>query len=450
MATTLTGTRMLNVKVLGQNMSSDLAETCEKASLSASISQVTEMSFTFADDHSLTVFKSGLLNEGTTITYGAWQTVVQDMDLKSGATGPSITVKCPSKFVTRLRGEVGAANWGTVDISAWVRDRAASAGMSTLVQPGLGRKAIIREKPDGDRKESTWDVITQLAKEVGVWVYEYGNHLVFAKPSYLINLGGRRYWPLYWNSWGDYHDGLAGMPEYGNAASSALRESLKLRMVSADADQVRPGDEVTLGGPHVSKMGGRWIVASVDFPLTVASPVTVSCQRAIDPVPQPPEVAETPKAAAAGGTSAAKPAAAAAASGGAPAGLSAAVDRWKASVQGRGIDMDGAYGAQCVDLARSYSQNVVGTGAIMGNGRDWYAAGAASGAYTQVGPGAKAQKGDIACWGASWGGGWGHVAIVLGDNGGSISTMTQNPGPARVENFGKNGLQGYLRPKRWK
>lgn len=447
MATTLDGNRLKNVRVLGQNLSTDLVETCESASLSVSKSAVTEMSFTFADTHDLQVFRSGILSAGTSITYGEWQTVVEDVTLKPGKIGPSVSVKCPSKFVTRLRGATGAHSWGDQDISTWVTNIAREVGMSALVQPGMGRKTIIREAADGDRKESTWDIITTLAREVGAWVFEYGSTLVFAKPTWLVNRPSRRYWPLHWNTWTDYNEGLAGMPEYGNNAGGSPRETLKLRLVSADADQVRPGDEVTLAGTNLGMAKGRWIVNSVDFPMTIAAAVTVSCQRPIDPVPQPPEV---PVAAASGGGGGGGGTTTASGSAGAPAGLAAAVDRWVASVQGRAIDMDGAFGAQCVDLARSYSQNVVGTGAIMGNGKDWYSNGAASGAYTQIPAGSKAQKGDIACWGSSWGGGYGHVAIVLSDNGGNLTTMTQNPGPARKENFGKNGLQGYLRPKRWK
>lgn len=443
MATTLDSNRLLNVKVLGQNLSSDLVEVCESAALSVSNSQVTEMSFTFADTHDLQVFRSGMLAEGTSITYGEWQTIVQDVSLKPGKIGPSVSVKCPSKFVTRLRAQTGAYSWGDYDVSAWASAVARDVGMSTLVQPGLGRRTIMREAPDGDRRESTWDVLTQLAREQGVWLFEYGSTLVFAKPSWLINRPSRRYWPLHWNTWTDYNEGLAGMPEYNNAASSSPRESLKLRLISTDADKIRPGDEVTLAGTNLGKAKGRWIAVSVDFPMTVAAPVTVTCHRAIDPTPQPPQ--ETAAAGGGGGGGSAP-----SSGGSAPAGLAAAVDRWVASVQGRAIDMDGAFGAQCVDLARSFSQNVVGTGPIMGNGRDWYAAGAASGAYTQVPPGQPAQKGDIACWGASWGGGYGHVAIVLADNGGSLNTMSQNPGPARQMALGKNGLQGYLRPKRWK
>ena len=92
-----------------------------------------------------------------------------------------------------------------------------------------------------------------------------------------------------------------------------------------------------------------------------------------------------------------------------------------------------------------YAKEVFGV-QINGNGKEWFANGPRSGAFTQVGAGSKALKGDIACYDASHGGGYGHVAIVIADNGGGLSTMSQNPGPARQMNLGKAGLQGYLRP----
>jgi surface antigen len=94
-----------------------------------------------------------------------------------------------------------------------------------------------------------------------------------------------------------------------------------------------------------------------------------------------------------------------------------------------------------------YAAEVFGV-TVNGNGNQWYANGAASGAFTQVGAGAAPQKGDIACWGTFYGGGFGHVAIVIADNGGSLQVLTQNPGGVHVDTLSKQGLQGYLRPKR--
>jgi surface antigen len=85
---------------------------------------------------------------------------------------------------------------------------------------------------------------------------------------------------------------------------------------------------------------------------------------------------------------------------------------------------------------------------INGNGNQWFANGAASGAFTQVSKDATPQKGDVACWGTFYGGGYGHVAIVIANNGGSLRVLTQNPGAVHQDTLQKTGLQGYLRPKK--
>jgi len=103
-----------------------------------------------------------------------------------------------------------------------------------------------------------------------------------------------------------------------------------------------------------------------------------------------------------------------------------------------------------VDLAQFYSRDVIGGGFLSGNGAKdiWNTAGAKWQRFPVGGAnGEPGGKGDLAVWGPSWGGGFGHIAIVLADQGGSLKTFTQNPGPAQVATLSKNGLIGYLRPK---
>lgn len=441
MPTTLdTEGRLLGIRVSGKGFTAELRDAAEKVSFSLSRSAVTELSFTFADQQDSAVFRSGTLSQGATVTYGGFRTVVEDIDYKPGTIGPTLEVKAPSAFVTALRKQTGGKSWGARDVSGWVREIAASVGMGAVVQPGLGTKTIIRKAPDGDARENTWDVLAQLSKETGTWLFEYGTTLVFARPSWLV--GGNwknRQWDLVYNGWGDYSAGLSGMPSYGNHPSSESRESLSFGLISADADTIRPGDEVNLSGRAAGAAAGRWIVETVDFPLTVDAAVSVTAARPVDPKIEPPREDSSSSATGATGKT---PAVGAPSDGG-------AVDRWAASVEGRSIDMDGGYGAQCVDVAISYNLNCVGGPRISGNGKDWYANGGRSGAYTQIPASAAPRKGDIACWGASWGGGYGHVAVVLGTSGSSLVTMSQNPGPTRRMNLSRNGLMGYLRPKKF-
>ncbi|WNN95972.1 minor tail protein [Arthrobacter phage Hirko] len=437
MTTTLDGARLKNLTISGSALSSNLTTACVAASLSIAADKVTEMGLTFQDSFDLQLFRSKLFDKGATVRYGDWLLTTDGLTLDTGAAGPTVAINAPSKFVTALRQQTGAKSWGAVPLTSWVQWVANSAGMAHLVQPGLGVKTIARQAPQtGSEAENTWDVLTQQAREAGVWLFEYGSMLVFAKPSYLVRaVWPRRTWELTWNDYTDYSPAMTGMPKYSDQPSAELRESLTVSLVSADADQARPGDELVLKGRSVGKMGGVWIIKAVDFPLHRAAPVKVSCQRPIDPKVEPPQSAATSTTGAPG------------ASGTPTAGVAGAFDRFAAKYRGVAIDADGAFGAQCVDLTKRYAKELFGVN-ISGNGNQWFANGAASGAFTQISKDATPMKGDIACWGAFYGGGYGHVAIVIANNGGSLRVLTQNPGAVHEDTLSKQGLQGYLRPKK--
>jgi CHAP domain len=442
MGSTLDGARLKKITVSGSSLSANLTESCVKASLSIAADKVTEMGLTFDDSFDLQLFRSRLFAAGASVRYGDWFLTTEGLTLDTAAAGPVIQVTAPSKFVTKLRKQTGAKSWGSLPLTSWVISVAESVGMSHFVQPGLGVKAIARQAPaDGGEAESTWDVLTQQARETGVWLFEYGSTLVFAKPSYLMRAAWqRRVWDMTWNDYRDYSEGMVGMPKYTFDPSAELRESLTVSLVSADADQARPGDELVLRGRNVGDMGGSWIIRGVDFPLHLAAPVKLTCQRPIDPKVEPPRSE--------GGSTSSR----GAGSGGAPvAGVAGAFDRFAAKYTGRVLDFDGSLGGQCVDLTMQYAYEVVGV-RVNGNGNQWFANGKASGAFIgyDVGGanGEPGMKGDIACWGSFYGGGYGHVAIVIADLGNSLKVLTQNPGAVHVDTLSKQGLQGYLRPKK--
>jgi surface antigen len=445
MSSTLDGSRLKQITVSGSAMSAQVSGVCVAATLSLSNSQVTEMTMSFQDTHDLDLFTSKVFSRGASIRYGDWQLVCNGVQLKRGTAGPLLAVTAPSKFVTALRKQTGAKSWGSTSVSAWVAGEAEALGMKPFVQPGLGTKTIARVKPEaGEAPESTWDVMTQLAREIGVWLFEYGTTLVFAKPSYLVKSSfKRKTWALRWDDFYSYSAGMDGMPEYSDDPDADLPETLTVKLVSADADTARTGDAVTLSGRNVGPMGGTWIVNAVSFPMKAADVVTLTCQRPIDPTPEPPQdtaKAETTNSVVTGRNpyggkvTAAK-------------GIGGALGTWTSNVEGRAIDMDGAYGAQCVDLANHYHIYCIGgSSQVIANGNQWFNNAPAS-LYNKVGPGT-AMAGDIACWNAFYGGGYGHVAIVLEDLGGSLKVMTQNPGWANVTTLSKQGIQGYLRPKK--
>lgn len=134
-------------------------------------------------------------------------------------------------------------------------------------------------------------------------------------------------------------------------------------------------------------------------------------------------------------------------------------NQWLTDVNGKFIDVDGSYGAQCWDLAQDYLTRVVGGGqfSTAGGQHDGYAAGAWEGFATNGLSQWFTQQPATATPGPGWVGIWkyggpftptSHVAPVVRDGGlGTVYCMTQNPGPAHYQSLPKAGLLGYLQPK---
>lgn len=131
------------------------------------------------------------------------------------------------------------------------------------------------------------------------------------------------------------------------------------------------------------------------------------------------------------------------------------IQEWMNTVNGKIIDMDGAYGGQCWDLWSSYARNVYNIPAADTNTVDGYAASvyttqydrsqALQNAFTRETGNYTPSYGDVAFWN---GNGMNHVAIVVRDNGnGTLNTMSQNPNKAGYVTIGKAGIIGYFHPR---
>lgn len=131
------------------------------------------------------------------------------------------------------------------------------------------------------------------------------------------------------------------------------------------------------------------------------------------------------------------------------------IQEWINSVNGKTIDMDGAYGGQCWDLWSSYAHDVYGIPVADTNTVDGYAASVYTARYynSRALQDTFAKKsanytpvyGDVAFWKRS---GMNHVAIVVRDNdNGTLQTISQNPNRAGYVNISKNGIIGYFHPR---
>ncbi|MDR0299784.1 MAG: CHAP domain-containing protein [Streptococcaceae bacterium] len=106
---------------------------------------------------------------------------------------------------------------------------------------------------------------------------------------------------------------------------------------------------------------------------------------------------------------------------------------WLNAQRGISIDIDGAYGAQCVDLTMAYSNYLFGV-RTYGNGADYSYlnfTGFTRLSRAQTNP----QAGDIAVWT----GGYGHVGVVISSSGTNFTTLEQNvSGNTTVQQYSRN------------
>lgn len=125
---------------------------------------------------------------------------------------------------------------------------------------------------------------------------------------------------------------------------------------------------------------------------------------------------------------------------------------WVMAQKGKGIDDDGVYGVQCVDLIRAYYK-YLGVNAVGGNAKD-YASNALPAGWKRIKnyDSFNPEPGDVAIWGANKYSAYGHVAIVLSDvNYYNCKAMDQNGGgknepcTVRTLSFGNN-FWGVIRP----
>lgn len=128
------------------------------------------------------------------------------------------------------------------------------------------------------------------------------------------------------------------------------------------------------------------------------------------------------------------------------------LDQFITKWNGKGIDWDGSYGFQCVDLYRMYVKEVLGfpqSPSVPGAKDIWNTT---LTNFTKIPntPDGVPQKGDVMIWGASYGP-YGHVAVVTEATVNTFKCFSQNDPVGSLPSIrwykSYAGVTGWLRPK---
>lgn len=127
------------------------------------------------------------------------------------------------------------------------------------------------------------------------------------------------------------------------------------------------------------------------------------------------------------------------------------LDEFIAKYDGKGIDYDGVYGDQCVDLVQQYSIEVLeigawGSGNAIGRWENYPQDKFDRIANTPTGV---PEKGDVLIWGTGVGQ-YGHIAVFINGDTNSFNSFDQNwpvGSKCHVQSHDYNNLLGWLHPK---
>lgn len=125
------------------------------------------------------------------------------------------------------------------------------------------------------------------------------------------------------------------------------------------------------------------------------------------------------------------------------------VKNWYAPIAGTWVDTGEEGSTECVDLSKLWVMYKGGPEQAYGHGKDM-AKGIADALkdWEFITPDKPALPGDVASWGGGFWGRWGHTAVVVSDEGSTLTVVQQNPKAAHIKSgVTKTGLVGYARKK---
>lgn len=277
----------------GDGSSLGITERFLSGDLSFSTSAIGQLSIDLREDGSaFDVLTSGLFEPsnglGANVNDGALDLDALRFTLASIGTAPAgrglkLTASARSHGGMRLAANTDASTMTRVDPAEWVRRKAESVGLATVVKPSGQVWAQVGNESGKD----SWTTFGDVAKSLGYWMFEAAGTLYFGPPSWLVTRTARRAyaWKLRPVDEPFFEDPLLEAPSYrrvGDPDAGMSGTSVTLTVRDSENDLL-PGMGLDLSG--TPGFAGLYIVTDVRVPLGPAGRTTVTAEVPVDPVP---------------------------------------------------------------------------------------------------------------------------------------------------------------------
>ena len=254
--------------------------------LELSTSEMSQLDFVLSDpDFSL--LASGALGLGTRIDFGDIPLEVAAAEVGGDST-PTLAVTLRSAGIMALKRKKGALVVSDTSPTDFAQREAESVGLGFVGEPSAALPQIARTAEPGEEPESSWDVITNLANELGYITFEAKGVLYFGKPTWLIaNAGGAVYTVRYPAETSADEWGITSVPsirrvEVADQFTPPVTGTITLPYDKAS--KLRPGDRINLVG--IPTFEAEYMVTTVPLSIDGVSPVGIGIETPTDPEPK--------------------------------------------------------------------------------------------------------------------------------------------------------------------
>lgn len=269
-------------------------EAVQKAAVDLSIDATSQLSLTVLDP-TLELLGADVLGKRTAVRLAGLTFEVTVRELISVGKVPALKVVCRVAGVQALKRARTPHVWSELSPTRWAALEAAAAGLRFVGEPSAVRRQIVREPTDGAPvAPSSWELLGELATQLGFLMFESEGTLYFGRPSWL--LAQFPITPIVWRGRGEVGttDALLACPQLRDSDDDSRRGfSGSLSVAPALGELLLPARGIDLSG--VGPFSGRYLCAGLQMDLDGISPASVPIQTPVDPTPQPPE--PTPAAA---------------------------------------------------------------------------------------------------------------------------------------------------------
>ena len=235
-------------------------------------------------DWDFSILSTGLFRRRTPMTYGDLKMEIAVVETGDSPSPRGIQIIGRSSGVQAFKRNKTTVVRRNLSPSDFLRIEAGLVGATVVAQPSPKRSSISRKSTDS-QFESTWDVMSKLANELGYLFFEANNVFYFGQPTWFVTRTDATKHQIAFTMTETEENvrfPVFGTPECRMSEDDLRAATVTLMLDRTNATTIRPGDLVEFSG--VPTFEGDYIVSAVGWSvLKPGEPVSVSLETPIDP-----------------------------------------------------------------------------------------------------------------------------------------------------------------------